>query len=882
VNYRRVCAVVDLQSGAGGVFDLIRQVAPDAEFLQVVARSVTGPFAWLPSQAPPELAAAAEESLEALRNAASGAAKTVAVRVEPGAGGLLPDLVDAAEIDLLVTRTLADIPAVRRRRMLAVLWVPADASSPAARIEHVLCVALGQRARRAVGRFLRDHAAPDLRVTALVQRASPDAASVLEVAGIGALVQEVTAAPPGPFGLVVMARLPAALVAARMWRAPILVLPPVESGRAAPRAMEVADVVEEDGVIRLRARHALDLGRHEPIPDQQLAIVSGGRVVATVTSKGGAAEVVPALRASALGIYRVGERKGADPLSLVETELAVIRPGSRPLVLFDSNATELELRLLSRLEKLDLLAVRMRATERSDAIRARLTKSGLPPRVIDAPAVLDEGSALDVGPDLDAVRLARVARRMRAARFPVAAIVYRGPVQPSTDGFAALRADQALSDLPAQPPFPKDHSPGARLDAATLGARLDAATGAPLVAGNRIEIELDNGRARRWLLDAIAGAKRRVHLQIYMALDDDVGSKVEAALAAAGARGVTVRVAVDSLHGLHGSLGLKNPLLERLAGRPGVEIRLIAPITHAPTFLQLKQRDHRKLAVIDNEVALLGGRNLSHEYYAGFDEVRLTARSLWREVPWLDAGARVEGPAVASLEESFLDAWTSAGGAPFEISGRAPTGTAAARVVVHHGLRDTHTLDAYLAMIDSAESHVYTINGFPLLLEIQHALLRAIRRGVRVRTLFGNLTPTHGGTPFGGPWSSARTEATELVRSRMDDLVAAGAEAHEFEVPEQPVWEPNLGVIHPHVHAKVVSVDGRVCSVGSANLDVTAGYWENELLLIVEDPAIAGALESRIEELLVRSPRVDRNDPGWRSLAKRRTWMRRWPGEMSV
>jgi len=880
VNYRRVCAVVDLEAGSRGIFDLIRQVAPEAELLQIVARSAPGRLAWLPSVAPPELAAAAEQSLEALRNAASGAAKTVAVRIEPGGRDLLPDLVDAAEIDLLVTRTLADIPPVRRRRALAVLWVPSDAS-PAARIDHLLCVALGQRARRAVGRFLRDHAAPDVRVTALVQRASPDAASVLEVAGIGARVREVTGRPPGPFGLVVMARLPAALVAARVWRAPILVLPPVESGRPAPRAMEVADAVEEDGMIRLRVRHALDLGRHEPIPDQPLAIVSGGRVVATVASRDGAAEVVPAPVASALGIYRVGDRKEADPLSVVEAELAVIRPGSRPLVLFDSNATAPELRLLSRLERLDLVAVRMRATERSDTIRARLTKSGLPPRVIDAPAVLDEGSALDVGLDLDAVRLARVARRMRAARFPVAAIVYRGPVSPSTAGFAALRAEQVSSALAGAAPLPEPHFPLAGLDA-TFSARLDAATGAPLVPGNRIEIELDNGRARRWLLDAIAGAKQRVHIQIYMALDDDVGSKVESALAAAGARGVKVRVAVDSLHGLHGSLGLKNPLLERLSGRPGVELRLIAPITKAPTFLELKQRDHRKLAVIDGDVALVGGRNLSHEYYAGFDEVRLTARSLWREVPWLDAGARVEGPAVAMLEESFLDAWTSAGGAAFEIAARPPTGTAAARVVVHHGLRDTSTLDAYLALIDSAESHVYTVNGFPLLLEIQHALLRALRRGVRFRTLFGNLTPTHGGTPFGGPWSSARTEATELVHSRMDDLVAAGAEAHELEVREQPAWEPGLGVIHPHVHAKIVSVDGRVCSVGSANLDVTAGYWENELQLIVEDPAIAATLESRIEELLIRSPRVDRNDPAWRILAKRREWMRRWPGVMSV
>ena len=303
---------------------------------------------------------------------------------------------------------------------------------------------------------------------------------------------------------------------------------------------------------------------------------------------------------------------------------------------------------------------------------------------------------------------------------------------------------------------------------------------------------------------------------------------------------------------------------------------------HAPTFLDLKQRDHRKVAVIDGEVALVGGRNLSHEYYAGFDEVPLTARSLWRQVPWLDAGARVEGPAVAAFERSFLDAWASAGGSAFEIVPTSPAGTTAARVVLHHGVRDAQTLDTYLAMIDSAESHVYAVNGFPLLLEIQHSLLRALRRGVRVRTLFGNLTPTHGGVPFGGPWSSARTESTQLVHSRMDPLVAAGAEAHELVIPEQPAWEAGLGAIHPHVHAKVVSVDGRLCSVGSANLDVTAGYWENELLLVVEDPAVAGALESRIEQLLASSRRVNREDPAWRALAKRREWMRRWPGVMSV
>ena len=286
--------------------------------------------------------------------------------------------------------------------------------------------------------------------------------------------------------------------------------------------------------------------------------------------------------------------------------------------------------------------------------------------------------------------------------------------------------------------------------------------------------------------------------------------------------------------------------------------------------------------MIDGQVALVGGRNLSHEYYAGFDEVRLTARSRWREVPWLDAGARVEGPAVAELERSFLGAWTAAGGSPFDIAEPGTAGTIAARVVIHHGLRDAHTLDGYVAMIDTAQSHIFTVNGFPLILEIQHALLRALRRGVRVRTLFGNLTPTHAGIPFEGPWSTARVEATQLVHSRMDDLVSAGAEAYEFAVPEHPRWERGLGTIHPHVHAKVISVDGRVCSVGSANLDITAGYWETELVLIVEDAATAATLESHIERLLGQSRRIDGSDPEWQKLARRRGWMRRWPGLMSV
>ncbi len=367
-----------------------------------------------------------------------------------------------------------------------------------------------------------------------------------------------------------------------------------------------------------------------------------------------------------------------------------------------------------------------------------------------------------------------------------------------------------------------------------------------------------------------------------MATDDHVGREVEVALAAAAARGVTVRVLVDSLHALHGSFGARNPLLERLASYDNVELRVVSPITGTPSLEDLKKRDHRKLLVADGELALLGGRNLSHEYYAGFGEVPLSTQAPWRMVPWLDGGARVEGPAVGVVERAFLDAWTAAGGSPFEVGDCGPVGPVRARVVLHRGLRDAYTVEAYLGIIESARSHIYVVNGFPLLLEIQNGLLRALRRGIRIRVLVGNLRPKYGDESFTGPWAVAHNVATSFVHSRIDPLVAAGAECYELVVRHQPAWDMAVRDVRPYVHAKAMSVDGAICAIGSANPDVTGGYWESELQLVVEDATITTAVEARLDELVAGSARIEPNDTDWRRRAEKRKWMRYWPGVLSA
>jgi phosphatidylserine/phosphatidylglycerophosphate/cardiolipin synthase-like enzyme len=885
MNYRRVLLLADATADPQSTFAVLRALVPSPEHLTVAAHHAPQLLAWLAPAAPSGEDDAADEVLDRLGAAARVAAPAVDVRIaaEPAIDALT-ELVTTAGIDLVVldAHQRAAIPMaaeLRKRAAVAILCLPPGGSD---RPHSLLCVGLSARERWLMAAFLAAHAAPDDRPTLLsgVRLSDEEMRQLRSIAGISIDVQRVDGedvlrgmlredSRAGP-RLIVLPRFPPALLLAVPRRDPVLVLPAIAARSAEwERAIDLPDLVDDGAAIRIRAEYAVGVGRRTPIADQELAFVLQGAKVARVFSRDGKCELPPGV-GDALGVSR---HAGAAALPSLETQVAVLRPGARPWLLFDAELRLNELQAVKTITWAEPIGVRIRSTRSCRSLRARLRAAGLPPIVIDTSTVLDEGDAHDVSALIDAVRLARTAARMRAHGFPIAAVVYRGPHPPSTTAFAAVRPDElGALQVPA----------GAGAGGATLTSRLDATTNSRLIGGNRIEVELDNPKARRWLLDAIAGSRQRVHFQVYMALDDDVGRPVEAALAAAAARGVTVRVLVDSLHGLHGSFGLRNPILDRLSSRPGVEFRVGKPLGPGSAAVDLKQRDHRKLVVVDNAVALLGGRNLSHEYYAGFDEVALDPSMAWRMVPWLDAGARVEGPAVAELERSFLEAWHGAGGGAFQIAECPPAGTAAARVVVHRGLRDAHTVEAFVGMIEAARSHVYVVNGFPLMLEIQHALLRALARGVRVRALVGNLTPRHDDGPFAGPWAGARTMATSFVHSRVDPIVAAGGDCYEFKVPHQPAWAAAVGDIRPHVHAKTISVDGRVCAVGSANLDVTAGYWESELLLVIEDEVVARSLEARFDALLSTSVRFDRNDPGWQLRAEQRRWMRYWPGVLSA
>lgn len=543
----------------------------------------------------------------------------------------------------------------------------------------------------------------------------------------------------------------------------------------------------------------------------------------------------------------------------------------RPLVLLDA---EFPLDALSEVEPFardhTIVVVRLRAAQSLANLQARFADAvpwgGRPP-VIDATSLLDDGGAFDVSDAVDGVRLLRLGLRLLCDGWPVVALVSSRDEVPAS---AWLTTWTAASLRSRSPSAPLSRPPVTVSDAEQ---RWHVLTGARLESGHHVELELDNVAARQRVLSAIANARERVHWQSYMVDDDPIAAEVVEAMRAAAARGVTVRVLVDALYSLHDAFGRKNPLLEHLASAAGVEVRAVRPVSGLPRVADLKRRNHRKLFCVDGRVATITGRNLGAPYYRGFGELRLTPTTDYHDVPWIDAGIALRGPLVERVDRSFLTDWVDAGGASFPLRPAGSEGAMACRMVVHDGLDDAHSLDALVELVRSARRRVVVLNTFPPILELQRAFIAAVRRGVQVQFLIGNVLPRWGDDQSFGN-GALRSLGDDLVRGRLEPVLRAGAQGFECVVAD-----PDLGPVFTHVHAKLFVRDDDLVAVGSANLDATSGYWESELLVLVQDAGFAARTLGEIDELLARARPIELSR--WKSLEARRAWLsKHWPAFM--
>jgi len=539
------------------------------------------------------------------------------------------------------------------------------------------------------------------------------------------------------------------------------------------------------------------------------------------------------------------------PTFAVDVDLVLARPSAAP-VLWSLREAGCELFYFDLAER-----------DRTEDLHAELARHGAPPAAVMIHSK-DTAEVRTLGVDFRAVFLTVTLRRLLGHGVPVMAVVSEqaaamaAATRAQLDCFEELNPARRAADGYLQ-------ATGRPLTSIT--ARLDRMTRARAIEGNAFAVELDNRRARQRLFAAIDHARSTVHLQYYLVRDGAFGDQLGARLVRAARRGVRVRLLVDALYSIDGIAGATNALARGLVAEPSIEVVSAQPIASRLDLeaLILKQRDHRKIVVVDGRLAFVGGRNAADEYYTGFDEVAITDWTPHHRIPWLDAHVEVQGPLVGAIERAFVARWLEAGGpVPAGVIEDPPAaGSSRARLLLHEGVDDAAAMLGYEAIIDGAASHVWVVNDFPIVLSLQLALRRALHRGVRVRILTGCAVPRRqDGSFLPGP---LHREAFEyMTKKRLEPLLHAGAEVFEHVVAPHPLIVCRGGTVRPYVHAKLLSADGEVLDIGSANLDATASYWEREANVIIEDPAVVHAVEAELAQLCARGVPVDPGGELWR------------------
>ena len=337
------------------------------------------------------------------------------------------------------------------------------------------------------------------------------------------------------------------------------------------------------------------------------------------------------------------------------------------------------------------------------------------------------------------------------------------------------------------------------------------------------------GEAFPAMLAAIAGARRSVHLETYILRDDAVGRAFADALVERARAGVATRLLFDSV----GCLGLPSSFLDRLA-KAGVECVEFHPVAPWRPRHGLNKRDHKKILVVDDGVGFVGGLNLGLEY----EEAAKGGGG------WLDWHARIEGPAVLELAESFDRTWRRAGGAPpaRPVAPGPHLGACVqgAAVIVNEGLRQRFGMHrGYLHAIRAAKHEVAIMNAYFIpQRSLRAELAKAVRRGVRVRVVI--------------PGETDVQPVAHASRHLHDGLLARGVE---------------LGLWPGMMHAKFAVIDSVWSTIGSYNLDRRSIEHNLEAGLVVLDRGLGAHLHETFEADWRRCARVTRAE-----LARRPWW----------
>lgn len=300
------------------------------------------------------------------------------------------------------------------------------------------------------------------------------------------------------------------------------------------------------------------------------------------------------------------------------------------------------------------------------------------------------------------------------------------------------------------------------------------------------------------LFNDIRNAKHHVHLEYFNFRNDSINSVLIELLAEKAAEGVEVRAMFDAFGNMSNDSPLKRRDLEEIRAK-GIEIIKFDPINFP--WLNHFARDHRKIVIIDGKIGYIGGINVADYYLDGIEGVG----------KWRDMHSRVEGEAVHELQKIFLSMWEEQGGGRIEGDAYYPVpdvaGKADVAVVDRWPCRTPKRMRrAYANAIHAAKDSIILVNPYfiptPI---IRNALEKAIDDGVKVSIVISE----KGDIPMvpDGVWRVGY------------QLMKRGAKVYMY-----------TGGFN---HSKVMCVDGKYCTIGSANLNSRSLMYDYETNLFV-------------------------------------------------
>lgn len=347
----------------------------------------------------------------------------------------------------------------------------------------------------------------------------------------------------------------------------------------------------------------------------------------------------------------------------------------------------------------------------------------------------------------------------------------------------------------------------------------------PATKCNRAAVLTDGEETFEAILKAMKTARHHIHLDYYTIRSDGIGTRFLQLLTEKAKSGVEVRVLYDGI----GSLNLSEAYVHELR-RCGAQTACFSPPTESLLKRRLSFRNHRKIVIVDGRVGFLGGINIGDEY------LHMDKRLGY----WRDSHLMLEGDSVGQLQSVFMDNWFRATSerlpgrendpAPYYPGNHCDGSDQVVLIPGKPGLHDQVVAEAlFVAMTDARHSIYATTPYFIPDPSIAASLRIAARSGLDVKLII--------------PGISDSKLVLLATLSYIQDMLDAGVKVYRY----------GKGFIH----AKVMIIDGRMASIGSANLDMRSLYGNYELLALIQGERPVRQLLKDFDKDLADSKAID-------------------------